>query len=508
MVVSKGLLMKLSDIINRYEAMAVDTCLSQSVSAILKDTDHTPDKINRAKSKAQRQWFGAIATLEEILLSQVNDTETYDITCRGLILSAPTTIFSHQSLNCQFQTGVFTPQTGQKLTSMQAQLPAARETESCTIAAVTELPLFPKDPIATEQFCLVFTPYFGLIAVLGEDSQKLPAFHFSFEPEVINQGWLALRSRLFVANYAQLSQFDALVQYFYPPNPDYRLVTQFSRLLLYHLPEISVVHAGQRRSIYWKSQNKEKSSLELFNNAPDIALLQALTHEIRTPLTTIHTMTRLLLRNKGLTSQMTKLLEGIDQECTEQINRMELIFKATELRITSKKQKSIRLVYTSLENVLNESIPCWKKQAQRRNVILDIVVPKKLPKVFSDPTILNQVLMGLIEKFTRSFSEGGSISVQVTTAGHQLKLQFRAESSSLNNPLEALGQLLMFHPNTGGLSLNLDVTKHIFHVLGGKLIVRQRSQYKQVFTIFLPLGQDSSNHDLHPFAQQKLGRDS
>jgi K+-sensing histidine kinase KdpD len=165
-------------------------------------------------------------------------------------------------------------------------------------------------------------------------------------------------------------------------------------------------------------------------------------------------------------------------------------------------------VYTSLENVLNESIPCWKKQAQRRNVMLDIVVPKKLPQVFSDPTILNQVLMGLIEKFTRSFSEGGSISVQVATAGHQLKLQFRTESSSLNNPLEALGQLLMFHPNTGGLSLNLDVTKHIFHVLGGKLIVRQRSQYKQVFTIFLPLSQDSNNHDLHPFSQKKLGIDS
>ncbi|XTZ19450.1 MAG: sensor histidine kinase, partial [cyanobacterium endosymbiont of Rhopalodia fuxianensis] len=383
-------------------------------------------------------------------------------------------------------------------------LPAACKTESRTIATIAELPLFPKDPIATEQFCLVFTPYFGLIAVLGEDSQRLPAFHFSFEPEVINQGWLTLRSRLFAANYPQLSQFDALARYFAPPNPDYRLVTKFSKLLLYHLPEISVVDSGQHRSISWGSQNKEKSSLELFSNAPDVALLQALTHEIRTPLTTIHTMTRLLLCNKGLTPQIIKLLEGIDQECTEQINRMELIFRATELKITSKKQKLVRLVYTSLENVLNESIPRWKKQAQRRNIILDIVLPKKLPQVVSDPAILNQVLMGLIEKFTRSFSEGGNIRVQVTTAGHQLKLQFRTESSSPHNPLKALGQLLMFNPSTGGLSLNLDVTKHMFHILGGKLIMRQRSQYKQVFTIFLPLGQDPSNHDLHPLYQQKI----
>jgi K+-sensing histidine kinase KdpD len=110
--------------------------------------------------------------------------------------------------------------------------------------------------------------------------------------------------------------------------------------------------------------------------------------------------------------------------------------------------------------------------------------------------MLDQVLTGLIEKFTRSFADGGQIRVQVTTAGHQLKLQFRTESSCPHNPLQALGKLLMFHPNTGGLSLNLDVTKNLFHALGGKLIVRQRSQYGEVFTIFLPLGKNSSNQEL------------
>ena len=493
--------MKLSDIINRYEAMAVDACLSPTVSAIIKDIGHTPDKINRARLKAQGQWFGAIATLEEILLSQVNKTRSDDNICRGLILSAPTAILSHQSLNCQFRTGVFMPHTGQKLTSMRSQLPAAREAESCTMTTIAEFPLFPKDPIATEQFCLVLTPDFGLIAVLGENSQRLPVFQFSFEPEVINQGWLALRARLVIARHPQLSRFDALVRHFYPPIPDYRLVTQFSRLLLLHLPEVSTVHSGQRRPIHWRSHKEEKSSLELLNNTPDIALLQALTHEIRTPLTTIRTMTRLLLRDKELTPQITKLLEGIDQECTEQINRMELIFRATELKTTSKEPKSVKLVYTSLENVLNESIPRWKKQAQRRNVVLDMVVPQKLPQVVSDPAILNQALMGLIEKFTRSFSDGGNISVQVTTAGHQLKLQFRTESSYPHNPLKALGPLLMFHPNTGGLSLNIDVTKHMFQILGGKLIVRQRPQSGEVFTIFLPLRQNSSNQELEPLYQ-------
>jgi hypothetical protein len=53
--------------------------------------------------------------------------------------------------------------------------------------------------------------------------------------------------------------------------------------------------------------------------------------------------------------------------------------------------------------------------------------------------------------------------------------------------LKSIGQLLMFQPETGSLSLNLNVTKHLFQVLGGKLIVRQRPQEGEVMTIFLPL---------------------
>jgi len=48
------------------------------------------------------------------------------------------------------------------------------------------------------------------------------------------------------------------------------------------------------------------------------------------------------------------------------------------------------------------------------------------------------------------------------------------------------GDLLMFQPKMGCLSLNLDVTKSLFQAFGEKLTVRQRSQQEEVLTIFLP----------------------
>ncbi|MGK7931347.1 MAG: sensor histidine kinase, partial [Microcystaceae cyanobacterium] len=336
-------------------------------------------------------------------------------------------------------------------------------------------------------FCLVFTSKFCLLMILGEDSQGNTHFHFSFEPNLSQQAWKLLRSRLQLTHHPQLSYLDELIGRINSPDPDYRLVIEFSRQLLHHLPEIpspSGVHSQPMKSVETIVQdvsNPEKST-------SDVELLQALTHEVRTPLTTIRTMTQLLLKRGKLTPQMQKCLEVIDQECTEQIDRMELIFHATELETPCQSKKTVQLVPISLEQILTHSIPRWQKQAQRRNIKLDVKIPPSLPQIVSDVSRLDQILGGLMEKITRNLPSGGKVQIQVSTAGNQLKLEVSSLSNYFNNPFKALGQLLLFQPDTGSLCLNLDVTKNLFQALGGKLIVRQKpSQKGEIFTIFLPL---------------------
>ena len=483
MMVSEALLEKLSDILNRN--LEVDLVPSPSQAALT--------EIEQRRLKAQAQWVSAIASLETLLLSALEGTS--EKTSQGLILSAPTPILCHPHLTKTLHTGIFTLQRSQQHWQ-QFQLPGV--CEGCNDnnrTNLTEFPLFPQDPLVTEQFCLVLTSKISLLMVLGEDSLGLPAFQFSFDPDVVTQGWSSLRSRLNLVNHPQLANLDQLVKQFTPAIPSYQLVTEFTRLLLHYLPQISPIIARKNPYIQDLEENHHKPPLsqqKSVTSSPveettDVALLQALSHEIRTPLTSIRTMTRLLLRNKNLDKKMSRLLENIDQECSEQINRMELIFRATELKSKAHQDCSVELVKISLESLFHQSIPRWKRQAQRRNVDLDIGLPKKLPQVVSDPGMLDQVLTGLIEKCTRSLSGGGQIKVQVTTAGHQLKLQFQTESYRQHNPFKALGQLLLLQPETGSVSLNLDVTKNLFNRLGGKLIVRQRSQQGEIFTIFLPL---------------------
>lgn len=227
-------------------------------------------------------------------------------------------------------------------------------------------------------------------------------------------------------------------------------------------------------------------------------LLQAFAHEVRTPLTTIRTMTRLLLKRRELPANVISRLEIIDHECTEQIDRMELLFKAAELETsTSFRPTHTQLTPMSLNQVLQQSIPRWQQAANRRNLTLDVVLPQDLPTVVSNPSMLDQVLTGLMENFTRSLPPGSHIQVHVIPAGDQLKLQLSPQlqckdTSKAPTPAKppirkALGQLLMFQPETGTISLNIAATKHLFQAIGGKLIVRQRPHDGEVLTIFLPL---------------------
>lgn len=509
MVVYNWLLQTISDLFNRHELELADAGPVRSISTRDNHNQNFLGQFAKAQLKAQSEWFGAIEALERLLLKCLQTLSPEESQCQGLFISGTAPVLSNEILLDRFQTAIFTPGAlKNNLALMPFQLPAERQLlTNPTPHAIAELPLLPNDPIAKEQFCLVFATNFALAMVLGEDERGFPAFHFSFEPELIGKIWLTLRSRLVLTNHHQIQQLDDLVEQFAPCPPDYRLVTFFSRQLLENLPPPSIpapiptrcVETVKTAPVVKLSQKKIKTkptTTELPQSKfAEVELLQALTHEIRTPLTTIRTLTRLLLKKgSNLTADIIKRLESIDRECSEQIERMELIFRAADLE-TNKNQ--VQLIPISLEQLCQDSIPRWQQKAQRRNVVLDFVLPQKLPQVVSDPTMLDQVLTGLMENFTRSLPSGGRIQVRVTTAGNQLKLQFVPESVCSSNPFKSLGQLLRFQPETGSLSLNLDVTKNLFQALGGKLIVRQRPQQGEVVTVFLPLGKSEIESQLN-----------
>ena len=485
-----------------------------------------------SRLKAEQEWYGAIAALNQMLDRQKRSPTTDSClanSCQGLVLSGPSSVLTEPALGSGFANWIFTsiPDNDAALWSFRARqslalLPAAADVERSVPAAAPALALAIGDPLANEQFCVVLTANFSLVMVLGENAAGMPAFLFSFDPQEVASAWEVLRRRVTDSegllgnshseiNMHQLThnstKLDALFEQFYPVAPNYQTVTQFSRLLLHNLPswkeEIGRIKDERiEDSLRGRHEKLQAKNLNCKSAIPhvtkEVELLQAIAHEVRTPLATIRTLTRLLLKRPKLDAVVVKRLETIDAECTAQIDRFGLIFRAVEMEMSQAKNSALHLTAMSLGEVLLHSIPRWQKQATQRNHTLEVILPKKLPAVVSDPTMLDQVLTGLIENFTRTLPSGSQIQVEVTLAGDRVKLQLESKhpsdtegdstfSPAANTPLRSIGPLLMVQPETGSLSLNLSVTKNLFRAAGGKLVIRQRPQKGEVMTVFLPL---------------------
>jgi signal transduction histidine kinase len=217
-----------------------------------------------------------------------------------------------------------------------------------------------------------------------------------------------------------------------------------------------------------------------------LGLLEALAHEVRTPLATIRTLIRSLLRRQDLPTVAENRLRQIDAECSEQIDRFGLIFYAAEAQ--RQPQGERMLARTDLEALLLQLQPGWESQLQRRDLQLDLRIETGLPAVMSDAALLEKMLAGLMDRFSRNFPSGVRVKVELQAAGDKLKLRFSGshnpgEDQAEPAPEARIGPVLTWDPGTGSLQLSPQATQQLFASLGGRFTERRGSS----LTLYLPI---------------------
>ncbi|PSN18910.1 hypothetical protein C7271_10095, partial [filamentous cyanobacterium CCP5] len=238
----------------------------------------------------------------------------------------------------------------------------------CQQELLQTIPLASDQDLGRERFCLLVTDRFSLSLVLSGPVGQPPRLRFAFEPEVNQQVWQRLRSQIAHSRPPLLDRFDAIGQQITWGDPPYRLVSRFSLQLIQHMQDqamdgdrstVGTVHSPPRtvapprlnqasshqphpRTRTYSAVEAAHSSTSGAAEAPcrDAQLLQAMAHEIRTPLTTIRTFTRSLLKRRDLADDVVRRLNLIDRECTQQIDRFNLIFQAVELETGAKQPRS------------------------------------------------------------------------------------------------------------------------------------------------------------------------
>ena len=424
------------------------------------------------EDSVRRQWWAALATLQEDFLLPLGAQP-------GVWLASPLPALYEPSLLQQFQGWVWAPSELKDLLQSNAPLLPAAAASPSVSGGFQRLALEEAD--GTDPLLVLITPKLQMAMALVGPAQERQLV-VRFDPPTLSAALSLFDERLQQSDPQQGQALRQSIQALGGLHNDEQLAQLFWPRLAERLaamaPSLTLQPLVHRRS---GSDSSSSPSSEL-------ALLEALTHEVRTPLATIRTLIRSLLRRGDLTELVRKRLNQIDGECSEQIDRFGLIFLAAELqRQPVLDEPAQALARTDLAQLLGQLEAGWQQQLERRGLNLELLLTPELPFVLSDPARLETVLGGLMDRFSRGLPAGAVVQLSLQPAGARLKLRLSAAAlptgEGEQDLQERVGPVLSWNPGTGSLQLSRQATQRLFHSLGGRLAERSGND----LTVFFPV---------------------
>lgn len=143
-----------------------------------------------------------------------------------------------------------------------------------------------------------------------------------------------------------------------------------------------------------------------------------------------------------------------------------------------------------LGKIINEVLGFLHKEAEYRNISVNIDLAENLPEFQSDRGKLQQIFLNIINNAFSAMSVGGHLEIKVVRQGDDSLLATITDNGSGMSEAD-LGKI--FEPffstktKTGGTGLGLSITYGLIHELGGEVHVSSKLGEGTTFAITLPL---------------------
>ena len=149
-----------------------------------------------------------------------------------------------------------------------------------------------------------------------------------------------------------------------------------------------------------KIKKQERLRTEAERETMRANLLRAMSHDIRTPLTSIVGNTSAILENGDTLSieQQRELLRDVNEDAQWLIRMVENLLSITRI---SGEQTAISKEYEAAEEILAASVHKFEKRF-KSNIRIAVEVPREVVLVPMDATLIQQVLLNLMENAVRA----------------------------------------------------------------------------------------------------------
>ena len=215
-------------------------------------------------------------------------------------------------------------------------------------------------------------------------------------------------------------------------------------------------------------------------------------HELRNPLGIISASTQLLFEHSNDTHFLNQCMQKI-QAATQ---RASLII---ENLLKFSRPGGGHMQQVDLVDVLEETLTLLGHQMALQNVTLKKKFTSELPKVYGNPSLLQQVFINLILNACNAMPQGGTLTVITrAVATKEVKVQFC--DSGCGIPAEHLSEIFdpffTTMPVGKGIGLGLSITYSIIEQHHGNIEVKSQVGQGTTFTVHLPVSQAINNQGI------------
>jgi PAS domain S-box-containing protein len=213
----------------------------------------------------------------------------------------------------------------------------------------------------------------------------------------------------------------------------------------------------------------------------------AVSHDLRSPLTTILGYVDLIERAGPVTPQQKEFISRVQnsvQNITALISDL-LDLGKIESGMDSQKEPA------PLAALIRSALDTARSRVEAKHIVVETSLPADLPPLFGNPVRLRQMAANLIDNAIKYSPEGGK--VQITTRLENGQILFQVIDSGIGIPSADLPYIFnkFFRAantqNTAGTGLGLSIVKSIVEMHGGRIWVDSTPGRSTTFTIVLPV---------------------
>lgn len=218
------------------------------------------------------------------------------------------------------------------------------------------------------------------------------------------------------------------------------------------------------------------------------ALLNSISHDLRTPLATITGTLSSLRDDRELLDEHAQrdLLDSAHEEA-ERLNR--LVGNLLDMTRLEAGAMKISVEVADVEDAIGVALSQLAPRLHRSQIVVE--TPDELALAPMDFVLMVQVFVNLLDNAVKYSPAGAPITVRVYTIADELRVEIADHGPGI--PPEELERIFdkfyraQEQDGVGGTGLGLSISKGIVNAHGGRIWARNRDEGGAIFTVALPL---------------------